>query len=225
MDGGGNIARVEQGGRIGPNAILQLAGVLVAEGGLSLRDKVLAEAGVVMPPPDAGMWPEDACRAVHLAVRRLMPAQADRILWKAGLATGDYILAHRIPKPAQALLRRLPAPLSRRLLAMAIAKNAWTFAGSGRFRVVRHDPLTFEIAGNPLVADAAGRPCCHWHVAVFERLFGDLTRGGVAMTETSCQATGAPACRFVLLPARRNAACAGRACGTGSSCGTRSCQQ
>jgi divinyl protochlorophyllide a 8-vinyl-reductase len=170
------------------------------------------------------MWPEADCRAVHLAVRRLMPAQADRILWRAGLATGDYILAHRIPRAAQAILRQLPAGLARRLLAKAIARHAWTFAGSGRFRVVSHRPLTFEIAGNPLVADPCGRPSCHWHVAVFERLFSALTRGGVTVTETSCQAGGGDACRFVLLPARRNAARAAGACGTGSSCGTHSCQ-
>lgn len=215
---------VAQGGRIGPNAILQLAGVLVAGGGLSLRDRVLSEAGVAMPPDDAGMWPEAACRAVHLAVRRLMPDEADRILWQAGLATGDYILARRIPRASQGVLRWLPARLARRLLARAIARNAWTFAGSGRFRIAARHPLTFEIAGNPLAAEPCGRPSCHWHAADFERLFGALTQDGVTVTETACAAAGAPACRFVLLPARRNAACAGRGCGHGSPCGTRECQ-
>lgn len=211
------------GGRIGPNAILQLAGVLVAEGGLPLRDRVLAAAGVALPPPDAGMWPEAECRAVHLAVRRLLPRQADRILWRAGLATGDYILAHRIPRPAQALLKRLPAPLARRLLAMAIARNAWTFAGSGRFRVVGHRPLTFEISGNPLAVGGWQGPSCRWHVGVFERLFGALTRGGVTVTEVACTATEAPACRFVLRPAGMRVATA-PACGKDDTCRTHDCQ-
>jgi divinyl protochlorophyllide a 8-vinyl-reductase len=224
MGWGGTTHPHGTGGRIGPNAILQLAGVLVADGGLSLRDRVLDVAGVAMPPPDAGMWPEDDCRAVHLAVRQVLPAQADRLLWRAGLATAEYILAHRIPRAAQAVLRRLPASIARRLLAKAIARNAWTFAGSGQFRVVGHHPLTFEIAGNPLAAAPCGRPSCHWHVAVFERLFSALTRGGVTVTEVSCTAAGDATCRFVLLPARRNAARAGGCCGDASSCGTHGCQ-
>ena len=37
----------------------------------------------------------------------------------AGLATGDYLLAHRIPAVARALLPRLPAGLAARLLLAA----------------------------------------------------------------------------------------------------------
>ena len=51
--------------------------------------------------------------------------------------TGDYLLAHRIPKPVQALLKRLPAPLAARVLLAAITRHAWTFAGSGRFEAHR----------------------------------------------------------------------------------------
>lgn len=78
------------------------------------------------------MWPEAACRAVHLTVYRDLPGQAESLMTLAGAATADYILAHRIPGPVKALIRALPAPLGARFLTAAIARHAWTFAGSGR---------------------------------------------------------------------------------------------
>jgi divinyl protochlorophyllide a 8-vinyl-reductase len=45
-------------------------------------------------------------------------------------------------------------------LGKAIARHAWTFAGSGRFRVVA--PLVFEIADNPIVrGEVSDVPLCH----------------------------------------------------------------
>jgi divinyl protochlorophyllide a 8-vinyl-reductase len=125
MDGG---HAVGTGARIGPNAILQLLPVLDRTVGRAGRDRLLA--GIAIPPPDAGMWPESACRAAHLAVWQGLP-DAPEILAEAGQGTADYILAHRIPGPAKAVIRALPAPLSARLLTAAIARHAWTFAGSG----------------------------------------------------------------------------------------------
>jgi divinyl protochlorophyllide a 8-vinyl-reductase len=117
---------------------------------------------------------------------------------------GDYILAHRIPRPAQRLIRALPAPLGARLLVNAITKHAWTFVGSGIFRVLGHRPPTFEIIDNPLVAeDHASTPQCHWHAAVFERLFSSLVWPDVTVEEVSCRATGDPSCIFVLNPKGR----------------------
>lgn len=155
--------------RIGPNAILQLVPVLDASLGRAGRNRLLA--GIAVPPDDAGMWPQDQCRAAHLAVWQGCGARAADLLAAAGQGTADYILAHRIPSLAQALIRGLPAPLGARLLTSAIARHAWTFAGSGRFRVAARKPLTFEIAANPLAFP--GRPC-PWHAAVFQRLFQSL---------------------------------------------------
>lgn len=161
----------DHGARIGPNAILQLIPVLDRLEGRATRDRLLGAAGVTVPPDDAGMWPEAQCRAAHLAVWRGCGERAADILAAAGQGTADYILAHRIPGAARRLIRALPAPLGARLLTVAIAKHAWTFTGSGRFRVASHRPLTFEIVDNPL-ADV-GKPC-HWHAAVFARLFQSL---------------------------------------------------
>jgi len=187
--------------RIGPNAVLQHLPVLDAEIGEALRNALLYRAEIEAPPVDAGMLPEDEVARLHNAVRLFLPDRAPRIQRAAGLATGDYILAHRIPRLAQRLIRALPYTLGARLLSAAIAKHAWTFAGSGTFRVVSHSPLVFEIAGNPLAQISADQPICQWHSAVFERLFSTLVWPSTQVQEVSCIATGAPACRFEIGPA------------------------
>jgi divinyl protochlorophyllide a 8-vinyl-reductase len=190
-----------QAGRIGPNAILQLVDVLERRGDVDLCRRVLMEAGVARPPRDAGMLPEADCAAVHQALRRLTP-QAEALLAEAGLATGDYILANRIPKAAQVVLRLMPGALAAPLLTKAIARHAWTFAGTGGFRVENGRPLVISVARNPLVAGwRAERPQCVWHASVFSRLYGRLVWPGVRVTEVACCACGDPACRFELSPA------------------------
>lgn len=167
MDGG-HPPFAEDDARIGPNAIMQLVPVLDRLDGKAARDLLLGAAGVAVPPDDAGMWPESACRAAHLAVWQGCGDRAPAILTSAGEGTADYILANRIPGPAKALIRALPSPLGARLLTAAIARHAWTFTGSGRFGVVVRKPLTFEIVDNPLAFGG------YWHAAVFARLFQAL---------------------------------------------------
>ncbi|MGY6536073.1 MAG: bacteriochlorophyll 4-vinyl reductase [Pararhodobacter sp.] len=186
--------------RIGPNAVLQHLPVLDATIGDRLRHALLHRAGVSVPPADTGMLPEDQVARLHLAVRLYLPDRAAAIQRAAGLATGDYILANRIPRAVQGLIRAMPAPLGARVLSAAITRHAWTFAGSGQFAVVARRPLCLEIAGNPLAQGPASGPVCHWHAAVFERLFAALVWPGVRVLETACCATGAPACRFELHP-------------------------
>ena len=190
--------------RIGPNAILQHLPVLDAAIGERLRGALLYRAGVAEPPPDAGMLPEDEVARLHHAVRLFLPDRAPEIQRAAGQATGDYILAHRIPKPAQRLIRALPAWAGARLLSAAIAKHAWTFAGSGAFRIISHRPLIFEIARNPLAQGPSSTPICHWHRAVFAQLFGALVWPDVVVTEYDCAATGAKACRFLIAPSAQS---------------------
>ena len=182
---------VDTGARIGPNAILQLLPVLDRSFGRAGRDRLLS--GIDLPPPDAGMWPEAACRAAHLAVWQGCGNQAGAILGRAGQGTADYILAHRIPGPAKVLIRSLPAPLGARLLTAAIARHAWTFAGSGRFQVITHTPLTVEIADNPLAFP--GRPCA-WHAAVFTRLYRSLVWPEARVEAVEAEATSC----FLILP-------------------------
>lgn len=187
--------------RIGPNAITQLVAVLDRIEGRAFRDSVMDQAGVGVPDPALGMIPEADAAAVHLALRAVAPERAEGLLRLAGLATGSYILKHRIPRPAQWVIRALPAPLGARVLAGAIARHSWTFAGSGAFRIAGWRPLTFEVEGNPLVAGLrADHPLCHWHAAVFERLFARLVWRSCVVREVDCCGAGGAVCRFEVLP-------------------------
>lgn len=186
--------------RIGPNAVLQHLPVLDAVIGARLRGALMHRADVSEPAVDAGMLAEDQVARLHHAVRLYLPDRAPAIQRAAGLATADYILANRIPGAAQRFIRLLPPALGARVLSAAIAKHAWTFCGSGQFRVLWLQPLTFEIAYNPLARGPAAGPVCDWHRAVFERLFATLVWPDVRVKETDCCATGAPACRFELRP-------------------------
>ncbi len=185
-------------GRIGPNAVLQLVPVLRNEAGEAVTAKLLARAGVVeLPDPDAGLMEEAPAARLHQALRAELPDVAPGLARAAGLATGDYILAHRIPKRAQTLLRLMPARVSAPILARAVAKHAWTFCGSGAFRLVSTWPMVFEIADNPVVrGERSDTPLCHWHAAVFERLFAELCGRDWRCTEVACCAQGNSACRF-----------------------------
>ena len=203
MDGGRNPDRnpaPPSSARIGPNAILQTLAVLDQHEGRVTRDLVMELAGVAVPPPDAGMLPETDCRAVHVAVRIVLGNRAEDILRQSGLATAEYILRNRIPRPAQLLIRALPGYAGAWLLAAAISRHAWTFVGSGRFRIAGHWPLVFEVTGNPLAPTGGDHPACVWHVAVFERLFSRLVWPQVVVEETDCAAQGLASCRFVLHP-------------------------
>jgi divinyl protochlorophyllide a 8-vinyl-reductase len=183
-------------GLIGPNAILQLLPVLERAGGLGLRDRLLRAAGAEVPDGSA-MIAETHAAHLHREVRHLMPDRAQIVMTEAGIATADYILAHRVPAPAQWLLQALPAPLAAPLLAKAINRHAWTFAGSGAFRVL--SPTCFEITDNPLVrGEHATHPACHWHAAVFARLYQVLVNPGFRCVETDCCTVAGPVCRFEL---------------------------
>ncbi|NBZ86408.1 bacteriochlorophyll 4-vinyl reductase [Stagnihabitans tardus] len=174
---------------IGPNAVLQLLPLI--------EPGFLARLGME-PPSDHGLMPEEPAHRLHAAVRDL--PQAPAILAEAGRRTGEYILAHRIPRPAQRLLRVLPRGMGVRILSQAIARNAWTFAGSGAFAV--EAPGRFRLERNPLIkGETSARPLCHWHVAVFDRLFQSLVSPDLRFHETACAACGDPACRFELSPA------------------------
>lgn len=195
---------MDSAARIGPNALLQLVPVLDRALGVAERVALFARAGVPVPPPDAGMWPEIDVARLHRAVAQARPDLAPGLMRAAGLATADYILANRIPRPAKALIRALPAPLGAQLLTMAIGKHAWTFAGSGQFAAARGRPraraIVITLTANPLACGAAGAPSCHWHAAVFERLYSTLVWPTAQAHETACCACGDVACRFEIGP-------------------------
>lgn len=184
-------------GLIGPNAILQLLPVIERLGGPERVTQMLANAGVIEIPDGQHMIAEEQAARLHRQLRIEEPVQAAALATEAGRGTADYILAHRIPRPVQLLLKLLPPDLAARLLSRAIARHAWTFAGSGKFRVI--DPWTFEITRNPLIRGERSEAClCHWHVAVFQRLYQELVARHAVCLETVCAAQVSSVCRFKL---------------------------
>mgnify|MGYP006273324255 CR=1 FL=1 len=184
--------------RIGPNAVLQTAAALRAMGGEALAARVFGGAGLGahLDAPPASMVDERVvARLFDRLGEALAPEAAAAIARDSGRRTAAYILANRIPRPAQRVLRLLPRGPSARLLLMAIRKNGWTFAGSGRVATRAGRPCRIEIADNPIAV-----PGCVWHVAVFEGPFRALVSPGTTVRETACCARGAPACRFELRP-------------------------
>lgn len=187
------------GARIGPNSVLQLVPVLDAQLGPLARQRLLASAGLKELPSDEGLMPEGPAALLHQELRRQYAADAGELAREAGERTGDYIIAHRIPTVARRVIRKMPAWLGAPLLASAIEKHAWTFAGSGTFRVVSRQPLVFELIDNPVVrGEHADHPLCDWHAAVFQRLFNVLVDRHMKCVETRCCAMGAESCRFEL---------------------------
>jgi divinyl protochlorophyllide a 8-vinyl-reductase len=187
--------------RIGPNAVLQLVETLRAHGESALAGRVFERAGQgewLDRPPET-MVPQDAVLRVHAALWDLLPLEEARShAREAGLRTGDYLLAHRIPAPAQRLLRLLPASLAARVLCRAIAAHAWTFVGSGGFACDFRRGLRLTIGHNPLALRHSAEPDCVWHAAVFERLFRTLVHPHTTVREVACTALGDPACVFEL---------------------------
>jgi divinyl protochlorophyllide a 8-vinyl-reductase len=186
--------------RIGPNAVTQVACALRRATGETRTKQVFAAAGLAryLDHPPATMVDEDEVVRLHRALRNALPETSARAIAKAaGVATGDYLLAHRIPRPVQALLRRLPAGLAARLLLAAIRRHAWTFAGSGAFVALAGRPVRLFITGNPLCRGAlSDTPQCDYYASTFERLFRALVHPRARVVETCCEASGADACRF-----------------------------
>jgi divinyl protochlorophyllide a 8-vinyl-reductase len=186
---------------IGPNAVIQLIHALDAAGLEPAASEIFSEAAATdwLAHPPTAMVDERPVAAIHQAVRRLLPPQqASSILQDAGLRTGEYILAHRIPKLAQTVLKLMPASIAARMLTKAITAHAWTFAGSGKFSAKAGKTVTFEIAANPLCAgEHADHYVCIWHASVFQRLFQTLVSPYTRVTETACGAHGDACCRFV----------------------------
>jgi len=184
----------ETEGRIGPNAVSQMAAALSARGHGDGAASVFHAAGLgaLLTEPPKTMVPEGAVARLHSAVPACFPqAQADALAFDAGRRTAAYILANRIPRPAQWLLRALPPRPAARLLLGAIGRNAWTFAGSGRFHAEPGRPARLAIAANPIAV-----PGCPWHRGVFAGLFAALVAPHASVRETACCARGAPECRF-----------------------------
>lgn len=183
-------------GKVGPNAIIQLADVLADRLGLEERAASLRAAGLahyLLRDPER-MTDEREAAALHKAVQARRAEDWDELSWEAGERTAEYLLANRIPGAAQWLLKRLPPAWGARLLVRSIRAHAWTFAGSGSFSArVEECAVTISIAANPIAM-----PGCPWHRGVFTRLFRELVSPRVLVRHDHCCAKGERTCTFVI---------------------------
>jgi divinyl protochlorophyllide a 8-vinyl-reductase len=187
--------------RIGPNAVNRLAEALAERVGPAAPRRLFESCGLAchLESPPAHMVDEREVAMLHRAVAtRFDPATAQAVARSAGVRTADYLLAKRIPRPVQWLLRALPPRPASRLLLQAIGRNAWTFVGSGRFLVTPGAPLRITIADCPLCRDGepGAPPACAYYAATFERLFRVLVAPTTEVGAAGCMAAGAPACAF-----------------------------
>jgi len=189
-------------GRIGPNAIIQLAAVLDDRVGAGPVRRLFEGAGMAhyLDAMPQEMVDETEVRALHATLRQQFgPACAQSLSRAAGRRTAGYLLEHRIPAAAQWLLRRLPAPIAVRLLLRAIERNSWTFAGSGTFCAVYGRPARLGITHNPLCSELRSDvPACDFYAGTFEALFRALINPGAKVREVTCEAMGDAACVFEL---------------------------
>jgi divinyl protochlorophyllide a 8-vinyl-reductase len=201
-------------GRIGPNAITRVAQALPPRVGSRAARDIFERAGLAhyLQQPPLAMVDEAEVRALHAELRAsLGTAEAAAVARAAGLATGAYLLQHRIPRPAQWLLKGLPAGLAARALLAALRRNAWTFAGSGHFEAQcrraadRASPqVRLQLQANPLCQGQSSLvPVCDFYAATFEHLFRALVHPQAQVREVACEACGDAACVFELRwPAR-----------------------
>lgn len=184
--------------RIGPNAIIRVAEALTAARGSATDVFALAGLGHYLATPPDAMVDEREVTALQAALRRALGIEAARaISHDAGLRTGDYLLANRIPKGAQRVLKLLPPGPASRILLGAVGKHSWTFSGSGLFSFEVGRPVRVTIADCPICRGArAAEPVCDFYAGAFERLFRTLVSRRTQVREVQCQALGADACVF-----------------------------
>jgi divinyl protochlorophyllide a 8-vinyl-reductase len=179
--------------------VIQTARVLRDRYGRAKAEAMLAEAtGRTMEQMPEHMVDESEVRAlVRTCLAHLGPRQTQAVLRESGQRTAEYLLAHRIPRPVQWLLRVLPASLGVRLLSRAMAQHAWTFAGSGQFHVRYTPSPEFSIAECPLCRGLTlDAPVCDFYAGTFEELLSRLVRRDTCVAQVESAASGGRACRY-----------------------------
>ena len=188
-------------GRIGPNILIQTA--------YALRDRLGADAASRLllrstaHPLDAlpqEMVDERLPNALLGDLAREFGLPFTRgVMREAGRRTGDYLLAHRIPRVARVTLPRLPPRLALRLLLAAIGRHSWTFAGSARVHVTAGDPSVISLERCPLCAGRrSAEVMCDFYAGTFGRLAQALLGPNGWAEEVACEARGDDACRFLM---------------------------
>ena len=129
--------------KIGPNSIIQTVAALDAKYGKTKAEAILKKIG---QGHFIGNMPKEMIEEskFHVMVISLQKEIGDTatagILKDSGERTARYLLKVRIPGIFQKLVKLLPSRLAFKLFLFAISKNAWTFAGSGKFSYTMSRP-------------------------------------------------------------------------------------
>lgn len=184
-------------GFMSANLVLPLYDVLGDHSGPKTRDEIFGEAGLrYLPGPEDPVRERQVC-AVHQGVRLHFPETSKEIFEEAAMIAADIVAEYRIPASGKAMLRKMPWPLSTWMLVRSAQQNAWTFGGSGLFKA--NTTAQVELRGNPSIKGASAEdPLCHFHRALFQRLFRTLVHPRMTCVEHSCEASGGDCCRFEL---------------------------
>ncbi|NEX18923.1 bacteriochlorophyll 4-vinyl reductase [Thiorhodococcus mannitoliphagus] len=197
---GVDVSEKSNHGRVGPNAIIRVFEALTAHSGAGDAEAVFKAAGLeaYLKAMPTEMVDESEVIALQGALRQHLGVTDARLIARdAGLRTGDYLLANRIPRPAQVLLKLLPPKLAAKTLLKAIRGNAWTFVGTGVFDADPAYPPRINIQNSLLCRGASSdQALCDFYAGTFERLFRELVHAQAQVTETACHAMGAPSCVF-----------------------------
>jgi bacteriochlorophyll 4-vinyl reductase len=107
-------------------------------------------------PDMTGLIDEAPVARLHQAMRAEVPDLAPALAFEAGVRTADYILAHRIPRPVQAVLKRCPAWIAGPVLSQRHRAERLDLRRVGAVRGERGWPAVFLIHDNPVVRGERG---------------------------------------------------------------------
>ncbi len=188
--------------RIGPNSIIQTVAALREQYDSAMVDAWLRQTGradllAAMP---GHMLPESEFGAMMADLRDwLGMAAAKRVLERSGDLTAEYVATNRVPAPIRRILPLLPPGLGLRIFLPAIARHAWTFAGSGRFGYTFHPACQLTLADSVEARGVhADEPVCSYYQAAFQGLLQRVVSRRIAVREVACRAAGAEQCVFAV---------------------------
>lgn len=179
------------------NMILPIHEVLETYAGAEERDRIFQEAGLKFLPSPQDPVRERLVAQLHQGIRRDLPEIWRDIMVTAGEKAAQVVLDYRLDASARDLLRRLPWSLATWMLVRTTTQSAWTFSGSGDFRVLRTSML--EISNNPVTrSEHSDVPVCLFQQPVLENVFARAVDIRLRCQETQCCAAGGESCRFEL---------------------------
>jgi divinyl protochlorophyllide a 8-vinyl-reductase len=184
--------------KIGPNAIIQPVAALRERYGEPEANAILERGGqahLCTQLPEHMVEEGEFHTLARALLAELGPEPTHSLLYEAGERTASYLLQHRIPRPFQALVKRLPRSPGLRLLMWGIGQHAWTFVGSGQFRfVVQKTPtihLKVSYPSVPVVASFYG--------GTFTHLIQVLIDPQATVQMSASDAAGTLDCRYKLV--------------------------